>query len=162
MSLRRAIRTVIALYPRRWRERYGLELENLTRDAIDHGDSSPTRVLLNLARGAGTQRLLALRAHPATATAPVAAAIVFGAILVTAGLGHPANGRGPTKQPTVSTTHGAPAPQRRAAYPQLRPTGSITVTIDPATGAVFSIQGAPTRVILDPRTGETLSVRRSS
>ncbi len=49
---RRALRAALRLYPRRWRQSKGDELEQLTEDLLDDPDEHPWRVVMSTAVGA--------------------------------------------------------------------------------------------------------------
>jgi hypothetical protein len=56
------LRAVIALYPRRWRERYGQELQELLEDLERDDARSRAEMMLSLVAGAAEERVAALRA----------------------------------------------------------------------------------------------------
>jgi protein-S-isoprenylcysteine O-methyltransferase Ste14 len=49
-------RQLLALYPRRWRDRYGAEVADLADELIAAGDTTPLRAALGLLAGAGVER----------------------------------------------------------------------------------------------------------
>ncbi len=155
---RRAIRAAIALYPRQWRKRYGTELEDLTLDAIGHGHSTSAVILVDLMRGAVTQRLLAVRGHPATV--PVVAALAIGTLAISQ-LSHPGAAPVSTWQPAI-TAPAQPPSSRLSTFALTRFIGSITVTVAPISGAAVSVRGAPADVVINPQSGQTLSISQRS
>jgi hypothetical protein len=132
----RAIRVLIALYPRPWRERYGSELENLTLEVIRRGESARALVVLDLIRGAATERL---RAHPAAASILAAAAAATTVMLVEphqVGAGH-------SSIPQLESVRPASALARDGSVRWVPGAGSGTISVEPLRGMVVSVNGAP-------------------
>lgn len=148
-----AIHVAVALYPRRWRERYGVELEQLALDARQ--DRHWVGIILDLARGAAYQQLRQVRLHPALM--PAAITLAVAATLSARGLivaGPPP----PVLHPGLGEArpfHSAGvSPAGRAPRAELR------ITVDPVTGAVMSAHGAPATLLINPITGELIQVTR--
>jgi hypothetical protein len=156
MSTRRAIRLMIALYPRRWRRRYGSELEDLVLEAIEHRDSSTTVVLLNLVQGVANERLRAL-----PASAPLIAVALAGVVTMTdLGL---REGRSSTPRASIASILRAPSDAPAFTLrPRTRSIGSVQITLDPLTGAAVAVTGAPANVVIDPGTDQPESVTQRS
>jgi protein-S-isoprenylcysteine O-methyltransferase Ste14 len=73
----RLMRLALALYPAPWRDRYGQEVVELTRELVREGDMSPMRAVIDLMAGAATERCRAL-ARSRTAALVSTASIVGG------------------------------------------------------------------------------------
>jgi hypothetical protein len=52
----RVLRSLLQLYPRAWRARYGAELATLADELISAGDRTPLRTMANLVAGAAVER----------------------------------------------------------------------------------------------------------
>jgi hypothetical protein len=151
MKVRRAVRALIALYPRRWRRRYGPELEDLTLAVIAHGDSTPTRALLNLTYGVATEHL---RARPLSV--PLATA----ALLTVLGISEygPSAISPLTPQPVVRPIAAVANDLRQfSTFGLTYSTGNPTVTVASMTGAPVAAGGS-TAIVLDPNTDRAQSI----
>ena len=155
MSRERAIRAAIALYPRRWRERYGEDLAHLTLEVLDVGDSTRLVVTADLMRGAATEWLVVLRTHPATF--PVVAALALAGMFAADGLPQPADPSG-SKPAITSIIRSVSELARVAVFPEQTTSDAARITQSPITGAVTAAQGSPVRITLNPATAQTLSV----
>jgi protein-S-isoprenylcysteine O-methyltransferase Ste14 len=71
---------LLALYPRRWRERYGQELVSLARELVEAGETTRLRATLDLLAGAAVERRRAV----ARRAVQVPAAVARRAVLVPA------------------------------------------------------------------------------
>jgi hypothetical protein len=150
---RAAIRAVIALYPRRWRLRYGPELQELAIELDDHGALSFGRVVMNLLITAATLHADAVVRH--RVLAPLTAALAFAVLIVVV---------------TVIRTDLMPA-EKPVTEPHVLFLGQrivrlgfgkevITLTLNPKNGAVSSVTGAPASLLLNPNTGQLIGVTR--
>jgi hypothetical protein len=74
---RRLIRALIGLYPRRWRRRYGAELEALVTELAANRDRNRARLAAGLIASAGVQRIRGLGTWGAAAIIAVAALLGF-------------------------------------------------------------------------------------
>ena len=155
MRLKRAIRAVIALYPRRWRERYGEDLEHLTLEVLDVADSTPLVAVADLVRGAATEWLFALRIHPATF--PVIAALSLGGMFAADEL-HQRTDPSASQPAITAIVRSVTQAARLSIFPQQTMIGPVRVTQTPITGAATAAQGAPVLVTLNPHTDQTLSI----
>jgi protein-S-isoprenylcysteine O-methyltransferase Ste14 len=74
-------RGLLALYPRRWRDRYGAEVADLADELVAAGDTTPLRAAFGLVAGAGVERWRVLTSRavavPAAASAVMAAGIAL-------------------------------------------------------------------------------------
>lgn len=73
---RQLVRLLLMLYPRPWRERYGIEVVRLTQDLIVTGETTPARGALNMMGAALAERGRALAYSSRTAVAMVVAALL--------------------------------------------------------------------------------------
>jgi hypothetical protein len=80
---RRLLRMLVGLYPRRWRRRYGAELEELVTELAANRDRKRVRLAAGLIANAGVERIRGLGAWGAAATIVVAALITTTAVLTT-------------------------------------------------------------------------------
>jgi protein-S-isoprenylcysteine O-methyltransferase Ste14 len=74
-------RRLLALYPRRWRHRYGAEVADLADELVAAGDTTPLRAALGLLAGAGAERWRVLTTRAVLVPA-AASAVAVGAIAV--------------------------------------------------------------------------------
>jgi protein-S-isoprenylcysteine O-methyltransferase Ste14 len=72
----RLVTSLVALYPRAWRNRYGVEVAALTGEMLAAGDTTRLRAGLDLGAGAAAQRCRAVVRSRRMRLAPAAAAIV--------------------------------------------------------------------------------------
>ena len=72
----RLVTSLVALYPKTWRDRYGPEVAELTGELLAAGDTTRLRAGLDLGTGAVTQRCHALARSRRMRLAPAAAAII--------------------------------------------------------------------------------------
>ncbi len=166
----RLVRLALLLYPAGWRKRYGAELEQLIRDSLEHDSSAfgSVRVIVDVARGGLSQRIGHRRRRlRAALLVSLGVGIVFPIDVVTIS-GNPSPGSPPSmSRPLVTlspTTRLAPGvsvyrfpqvmlPLMRSAEP---PTVQLEVVAH--TNYVYSVDGPPTHVVLNPRTGHLVSV----
>ena len=80
---RRLLRMLVGLYPRRWRRRYGAELEELVTELAANRDRKRVRLAAGLIANAGVERIRGLGAWGAAAIIVVAALITTTAVLTT-------------------------------------------------------------------------------
>jgi hypothetical protein len=81
--MRRLFRRVaLVLYPRRWRERYGQELQDLLDDLERNDGRSRAGMMLNLIAGAAETRARALRAPLRSGAALAVVTVALGAVAV--------------------------------------------------------------------------------
>ena len=72
----RLVTSLVALYPKTWRDRYGLEVAALTGELLAAGDTTRLRAGLDLGTGAATERCRALTRSRRMRLAPAAAAVI--------------------------------------------------------------------------------------
>lgn len=144
------MRAVLALYPRRWRERYGQELQDLLEDLDRSSDRSHARIMMSLLAGAAEERVGALRA-PRIWIAATAAVMVIAIATVAA---HGSVNGGPLRAdsgPPATATDGFQVSDRDPS-PQIKlrlqadirrlcaqlPAGQLATAIelDPDTGII--------------------------
>jgi len=70
------VTSLVALYPKSWRDRYGLEVAALTGELIAAGDTTRLRAGLDLGAGAATERCRAVARSRRMRLAPAAAAVI--------------------------------------------------------------------------------------
>jgi hypothetical protein len=99
----RQLRWLLAAYPRAWRERYGEEFEELAEDMWSSGETTHTRLVLDLLGGACTARGRGIRVWFRRSLAlPLGAAVLVGVALVALTTSGPA----PTQDHVVAFTAG--------------------------------------------------------
>jgi protein-S-isoprenylcysteine O-methyltransferase Ste14 len=74
-------RRLLALYPRRWRDRYGAEVAGLADELIAAGETTRLRAMLNLLGGAAAERWYAATSRAVLMQAAAAAAVAVGIAL---------------------------------------------------------------------------------
>ncbi len=120
----RLLRAALVLYPRRWRERYGQELQDLLADLEHDGDRSRASVIWSLMAGAAEERAGALRGPavrtPATVALVAATLAAVAVVTVSAFGGSTGNGGDQMRassapQPVVTNgsqvSYGNPSPR---------------------------------------------------
>ena len=103
-------RWLLALYPRRWRDRYGAEVADLADELIAAGDTTPLRAALGLLAGAGAERWRVATSRAVLMPAAASAAAAGGIALAVS-----------------HTLHGAPA---STPYFEAHPVGLLLTAID--------------------------------
>ncbi len=111
------VRVVLVLYPRRWRERYGKELQDLLEDLDRNSDRSHTGIMMSLLAGAAEERAGALRARRIwIATAAVMVIAIATIAIVTVAPHHAGANGSRTLQadsgPPPTATDGSQVPNR--------------------------------------------------
>lgn len=160
---RRTIRKTILLYPRSWRQRYGAELEDVAFEANTKGDRPAPGLIFDLIRGAAAQRLRAWPLQPAAATLGVLALVATVAMSASGshGLGdvatRPRGARSATSRNADAQGTSGRSLSRAKPVGTGAP-GTIMVQLDPVTGKVLAVAGAPARVIMNPQTGSVMSI----
>jgi hypothetical protein len=150
--IRWAIHLAVAAYPQPWRDRYGVELEQLALDALGERRAMP--IILDLLRGAGSQQLRTMRLQPAIVSAGIAlVAVAAMSAHSLIGADDPAPASHSQAQPTLRPSAALP-PTRRTPLPEIR------ITIDPDTGALLSVRGARATMLINPNTGALIRVTR--
>jgi protein-S-isoprenylcysteine O-methyltransferase Ste14 len=74
-------RRLLALYPRRWRDRYGAEVADLADELIAAGDTTSLRAVLDLLAGASAERCRVATSRAVLVPAAAAAAVAGGIAL---------------------------------------------------------------------------------
>jgi hypothetical protein len=97
----RLLRILVALYPRRWRRRYGAELEQLIVELTSDASLSRLRLVTNLFASATLERIRGRGVRAAGTTVLVACAAGVSVVTATAA---------PPSPPHTSSSSGRPAP----------------------------------------------------
>jgi hypothetical protein len=154
------VRAAISVYPPGWRRRYGAELEQLVLDVSGGGGTSAledARTVVTLA-AAGVIEWLR-RVGPKSRTAAFALAAGLAALLVNTvalSVGTQALAAGTW---VTLPSNAVVGPGVRITYnPATRPGNNVLVLLTPGSSNIVSVTGAPTRVVLDPKTGKVLSI----
>lgn len=173
-------RWLLRAFPRRWRARYGAELEDLLADM---GSDGPVawRDRLDVAAAGASERLRRLRGSPGARRRAVAVRLLaLGAVAVAVVATASVRAGTPTRPASSSGPLGLDRPlsgsihltvQRRGATTTYRGTctasggcvlapafggtlGTVVVTLDPTTGAVLGVQGPslPVGTVFTPST----------
>ncbi len=74
-------RRVLALYPRRWRDRYGAEVADLADELVAAGETTPVRAVLDLLGGAAAERWRIATSRAVLVPSAAALAVVAGIAL---------------------------------------------------------------------------------
>ena len=117
----RLLRFLLALYPPRWRRRYGRELQDLVTEMAQRGDRSRARLTAGLLANAAAEWLH--RSRRQTAGALVLVAVLAGAVVAI-------DAAPPSPRSTVTVT-------RRHAPPVL-----VAPAVGPAPGTCFVSSGS--------------------
>jgi len=100
------VTSLVALYPKTWRERYGPEVATLTGELIAAGDTTWLRAGLDLGTGAATERCRAVAKSSRMRLAPTVAALIATVVAVLAVLR--AHHNGPATRPYFDNPAVAP------------------------------------------------------
>jgi protein-S-isoprenylcysteine O-methyltransferase Ste14 len=103
-------RRLLALYPRRWRDRYGAEVADLADELIAAGDTTPLRAALGLLAGAGAERWRVATSRAVLGPAAAAGVVAVGIALAVS-----------------RSLHGAPATR---PYFEVHPVGLLLSVIE--------------------------------
>jgi hypothetical protein len=155
------VRAAISVYPPGWRRRYGAELEQLVLDVSGGGASAleDARTVVSLA-AAGVVEWLR-RVGPKSRTAAFALAAGLAALLVntvalSVGTQALAAGTWATLAPTAVIGPGI----RVTHNPASAPGNHVLVLLSPGGSNIVSVTGAPTHVVMNPKTGQVLSITK--
>jgi protein-S-isoprenylcysteine O-methyltransferase Ste14 len=103
-------RALLALYPRRWRDRYGAEVADVADELIAAGETTPLRAALGLLAGAGAERWRVATSRAVLGPAAAAGVVAAGIALAVS-----------------RTLHGAPATR---PYFEVHPVGLLLSVIE--------------------------------
>jgi hypothetical protein len=154
------VRAAISVYPPGWRRRYGAELEQLVLDVSGGGGTSAVgdaRTVLTLAAAGVIEWLRRVGPKSRTAAFALAAgltALLVNTVALSVGTQALAAGTWVTLSPSARIGPGVRITDNTATAPG----NHVLVLLAPGSSNIVSVTGAPTRILLDPKTGKVLSI----
>lgn len=159
------VRLAILSYPRRWRRRYGHEVEDLTIAVLNQPQpqTKRIRILLDLVFHGADERLRRADTPVAKTALTSTSAMVAGMFALASGLASDSV-LAPNVQVAASIHLGAQVSLRHINGP--RPTspiapGRIVVVVQNRGNARVSVTGAPSAVVINTESGRVVSVTRA-
>jgi hypothetical protein len=162
------IRLLVRLYPRRWRTRYGSELNATACEAYHRGSQGPFAIAADLLIGSLRQRVPTLTHRTIALGAPIVLALVIVSMALFTGNDptttehmYPTSPSAPIAHRSTPSTHSASMRTKRHTTGGRRQR-LLKIVIDPDNGHVISVSRLSAHVLINPETGRLYKVRSTA